>query len=46
MEVRVAFPVAVLSALDTPKSVTTECFPEISTLSGLMSRWTSPCSWA
>ena len=34
------------TALAMPKSATTAVPLESSTLSGLMSRWTTPCSWA
>ena len=37
---------AAAMALAMPKSVTTAVWPESRTLSGLMSRWTTPCSWA
>jgi hypothetical protein len=43
-EVSDVCPVDSLSALATPKSVTTAWWPEIRTLSGLMSRCTTP--WA
>ena len=33
-------------ALATPKSVTVAASPVSRMLSGLMSRWTMPCSWA
>src|SRR3970040_1019661 len=39
-------PVASLTARATPKSVTSACRPESITLSGLMSRWTTPCACA
>jgi hypothetical protein len=35
-------PVEALTAFATPKSVTTAWLSEISTLSGLISRWTTP----
>lgn len=50
-EVRVDAPVdvstvALLSAFDTPKSVTSAWLPEMRMFSGLMSRCTTPCEWA
>ena len=37
---------AALSALATPKSLTSACRSSISTFSGLMSRWMTPALWA
>ena len=39
-------PLDALTALATPKSVTTAWPSDSSTLSGLMSRWTTPFRWA
>jgi hypothetical protein len=39
-------PEETLTALATPKSVTTATPPEMRTLSGLTSRWITPRAWA